>query len=72
MRFALDEMYEVSGLAMGDISYEEYIPSAEELHLMEESAPLVYATYWKVLCHFHICVEITGLRSGGVKQCKYT
>jgi len=67
MGFALHEMYEVSGLAMGDIPYEEYVSSAEELH-MEESAPLVYATYWKVLCHFHICSKTTGSRSGGVKQ----
>ena len=44
MRLALHEMYEVSGLVMGKISYEEYVPSAEELHLMEGSAPLVYAT----------------------------
>ena len=35
---------------------------------MEESAPLVYATNWEVLCYFNICVETTGLRSGGVRQ----
>ena len=45
MGFALLEMYEVSGLVMGDIPYEEYISSAEELHVMEKSAPLVYAMY---------------------------
>ena len=45
MGFALDEMYEVSELMMGDIPYEEYVSSAEELHMMEENAPLVYATY---------------------------
>ena len=67
MGLALHEMYEVFGLVMGDIPYEEYVPSAEELHLMEDSASLVYATYWEVLCHFHICAEITGWRSGGVK-----
>ena len=68
MEFALHEMYKVFGLAMGDIPYEEYVPSVEELHLMEESALLVYATYWKVLCHLHICTELTVLRFGGVKQ----
>ena len=41
----IHKMYEVSRLAMGDISYEEYVPSAEELHMMVESDPLVYATY---------------------------
>jgi len=30
---------------------------------MEDSAPLVYAAYWEVLCHFHIYTEITGFRS---------
>ena len=64
----LYEMYEVSGLVMGNIPYEEYVPLAEELHLMEDSAPLVYVTNSEVLCHFHICTEITGLRSGGVRQ----
>jgi len=58
MGFALHEMYEVSGLVMEDIPYEEYVPSAEELHLMEDSAPFVYATYWEV------CVtSISALRS---------
>ena len=28
----------------------------------------MYATYWEVLCHFHICIKLTVLRSGGVKQ----
>ena len=45
MGFVLHEMYEVSELVMEDIPYEEYVPSAEELHVMEKSAPLVYATY---------------------------
>jgi len=45
MGFSLHEMYEISELAMGDIPYEEYVTWAEELHVMEESAPLVYATY---------------------------
>jgi len=67
MEFAIHEMYEVSRLAMGDIPYEKYVPSAEELH-MEESALLVYATYWEVLYHFHICAKTPGLRSGGVRQ----
>ena len=60
MGLALHEMYEVSGLVMGDILYEEHVPLAKELHLMEDSAPMVYAIYWEALCHFHICAEITG------------
>jgi len=33
--FALHEMFEVSGLTMGDLQYEEYIPNNEELHLLK-------------------------------------
>ena len=66
MWFALHEMYEVSGLPMGDLPYEEYVPGTKELHWMKD-APRVYETYWEVLCHFHICAQTTGLRAGGVK-----
>jgi len=37
---ALDEMYEVSGLMIGDAPYEEYVPSTEELHLLKKRAIL--------------------------------
>jgi len=57
MGFALHEMYEVSGLAMGDIPYEDCVLLVEELHMIEENAPLVYAIYREVLFHFHIYVE---------------
>jgi len=30
MGFALHEMYEVPGLAIGDMPYEEYVPSVED------------------------------------------
>ena len=53
---------------IGDALYEEYVPSIEELHLLKKSDPLAYETYWEVLCHFHICGQVTGWRSGGVKQ----
>ena len=51
--FALHEMFEVAGLS-GNLLYEEYIPSTEELYLLKRDAPQVCETYWKVLCHFHI------------------
>lgn len=66
--FALHEMHEVSGLSMGEIPYEEYIPSLEELHILKRDVLQVYDTYWGVLCHFYICGDLTGYRSGGVKQ----
>ena len=68
MGFALHEMYEVSGLVMGDAPYEEYVPFTEELHLLKKDDRLVYKTYWKVLCHFHICAQTIGWRSGGIRQ----
>lgn len=68
MRFALHEMHEVSSLLIGDRPYEEYIPGTEELHMLAKSRPDVYQTYWEVLCNFHICAQLTGLRSGGIKH----
>jgi hypothetical protein len=37
--FTLHEMYEVSGLMMGDRPYEEYTPGTEELHIMKKHDP---------------------------------
>ena len=68
MGLALHEMYEVSGLVIGDAPYEEYVSSTKELHLLKKSDPLVYETYWEVLCHFHMYRQVTGWRSGRVKQ----
>ena len=45
MGLTLHEMYEVSGLVIGDAPFEEYVPSTEELHLLKKSDPLVYETY---------------------------
>ena len=72
MGFALHEMYEVSGLMIGDAPYEEYVLSIEELHLLKKSNPLVYETYWKVLFYFHIRRQVTRWRSGGIKQLSWT
>ena len=59
MGLALHEMYEVLGLVMGDALYEEYVPTFEELHFLRKEDPEVYETYWEVLCHFHICGQIS-------------
>jgi len=55
-------------LVIGNAPNEEYVPSTEKLHLLKMSDPLVYETYWEVLCYFHICGRVMGWRSGGVKQ----
>ena len=34
--FALHEMYEVSGLLMGDRPYEEYTPGTEDLYILKK------------------------------------
>ena len=41
----LHELYEVSGRVMGDVSYEEYVPTSEELHLLRKEDPQVYEIY---------------------------
>jgi len=61
-------MFEISGLPMGDLPYEEYISDTEELHLLKKDAFQVYETYWEVLCYFHICAQTTRWKSGRVKQ----
>ena len=45
MGLALHEMYEVLGLVIGDVPYEEYVPITEELHLLRKEDPQVYETY---------------------------
>jgi len=68
MGLALYELYEILGLVIGDVPYEEYVPTTEELHLLKKDDPQVYETYWEVLCHFHICGQTTSWRSRGVNQ----
>ena len=45
MGFTLHELYEVSGLVIGDALYEEYVPTTEELHFLKKEDPQVYETY---------------------------
>ena len=45
MGFSLHEMHEVLGLVMEDAPYEEYVPSTEELHLLNKDVLLIYETY---------------------------
>ena len=66
--FALHEMFNVSGLSMGEIPYKKYVPGTEELQILRRDGLKVYETYWELLCHFHICLQLTGSRYGGVKQ----
>jgi len=45
MGLALHELYEVSGLIMGDAPYEEYVSTSEKLHLLRKEDLQVYETY---------------------------
>lgn len=54
LRLALHEMYEVSGVPIGEISYEDYVPTREELHLLKAQYPLIYDTYFALpLSHLY-------------------
>ena len=68
MGFALHELYEVSGLVMGDAPYEEFVPTSEEFHLLRKEDPQVYETYWEVLCYILICGQISSWKNRGIKQ----
>lgn len=68
MGLALHELYEVSSLPIGEFLCEEYVITGEELHLLHAQDALVYDTYWELMCHFHICRQMTKLRNQGVKQ----
>ena len=57
---ALHKLYEVSRLVIRDALYEEYVLTTEVLQLLKKEDPRVYNTYWEVLCHFHICGQMTG------------
>ena len=45
MGLTLHELYEVSELEIGDAPYEEYVPTTEELHLLNKDDHQVYETY---------------------------
>jgi hypothetical protein len=66
---ALHEMHEVSGLSMGEVPYEEYVPRHQELKLLEQTHPAIVETYWEVICHYHICMQVFGsVDKKGVKK----
>ena len=64
--FALHEMQAVSGLSLGKMPYEEFIPTTEELSLLKVAHPEICATFWELMCHFHICAQVFGMRGGGI------
>lgn len=55
--FALHEMHNISGLSLSKTPYEEYVSTAEALHIHRKESPAIYETYWEVFCHYHICIR---------------
>ena len=54
---ALHEMWEISNLSIGSMSYEEYFSCKMELE-MEKDDLEMFETYQKLMCHFYICMDI--------------
>src|SRR3954466_11999345 len=54
------EMQQVSGLPVGEFSYEEHVLPSVELELLKVQDPGLYSTNWEVLCHLFICGELKG------------
>ena len=55
---ALYEMWEVSALPMGSLSYKEFFPCEAELALLEKQEPALFETYRELMCHFYICLDV--------------
>ena len=54
----LHEIWEISNLSVGSIRYEEYFPCTIELEQMEKDNPELFETYWELMCHFYICMDV--------------
>ncbi|ONK58027.1 uncharacterized protein A4U43_C09F7150 [Asparagus officinalis] len=50
------EMHKVSGLQFGDIPYQEYFPSNQELQKLKTHKPARYDTLWELTCHYQIAL----------------
>lgn len=68
---ALHEMYKVSALFMGEVSYEEYTSTTEELNMLRVKDEHIYETYLKMMYHYHIYADLAGTRSQGINHKKW-
>jgi len=66
----LYEMWKVSALPMGSLSYEEYFPCETELALLEKQEPALFETNRELMCHFYICSDMHGNYKGGLNSSK--
>lgn len=61
-------MFEVSVLSVGEVPYEEYIPTTEELYILKTKDMHIYESYCEMMYHYHKCTDISGTRSQRVSQ----
>ncbi|XP_020272747.1 uncharacterized protein LOC109847926 [Asparagus officinalis] len=52
----LHEMMQVSALPMGDVPYQEFFPTTNQLIKMKDSSTATYDTLWELTCHYHIAM----------------
>ena len=58
LRLALHEMWEIFNLPIGLMSYDGYFPCTMELEQMEKDDLEMFGTYWELMCHFYICMDV--------------
>ena len=66
---ALHEMWEISNLPIGSMSYEKYFPCIIELEQIEKDDPKMFEIYRELMCHFCICMDVhnTHGNANGIK-----
>lgn len=70
LRIAYHEMHYVSGLPYGKFPYEGCFPPSGELEQWEKIFEAL-ETYWEVLCHIHICLDLCYRHKGGLSFTKW-
>lgn len=63
---AVHEMHEVTGLPEGDYPYKEFILNHWEFRALEKQNSRIYGTYWEVLCHYFICMDVHVKKESGI------
>ncbi|ONK72984.1 uncharacterized protein A4U43_C04F25720 [Asparagus officinalis] len=61
LKLPFHEMHKVSRLQMGDIPYQEYFPSNQELLQLKTHRPARYDTLWELTCYYPIALARTNL-----------
>lgn len=65
------EMHYVSGLPYGEFPYEERFPTNRELKQLEKLLSTCANTYWEVICHLNVCMDLYERRKRGLLFAKW-